>query len=601
MSGKSKELPIVKKKRFSKIACIPCRGNHLKCDGARPCHPCQKKGVTCEYAQPKKRGPKTNELQLLKMQLLQDCDELCSKIAELTEEEQKKKDQIESKDYFSNTNSERTITLFSRTNGAKSLELDSRFQFYCSSYFEYFHPQLKIIDQPTSFNNIDRKKVLKLIKDDNNMEGKFFYLLINAMFSLAARTTGEHKDAREFAEEARRYLGMVYDESDYRMAQAYSLLAHYMYSEGFIKKAFSYSSFARGICKNLNMFDNWAYKLASISVGLNTNDTEERDLLFDHVINSGDVSTRDLSFYLFAKVWGDILLNKNFFNYIPLMELIKDIEQRIHNSQEPEHEGVIVVDKIFVYFGKMLLFQSTCLFDSALYWGDEIIRLSLITNNRLLLLPVALVISIVTRLHIILNRKDKILNDLLCLEKLSAIYPFAKNVMQILSSELGISMGKPLNDDLLSFVVPRDYKPSSPSIIEERKITSITQFHQYYGVPPGKISAWDIVSFLQKQQEQFKIISRFAPHFSSLTKEVSMNIDDSSLDHLFIVPNEVKRENVLGSGQNQLPCNNIISFPIINNNNNNNNNNNYNIANAYKDHIMFIQMISLIITVKPQA
>lgn len=63
-------------------ACDPCFRGKIKCtgDGTHPCPTCKKKGVTCVYLAPKKRGPKTGALRALQ----EEVDLLRAQLAETT-------------------------------------------------------------------------------------------------------------------------------------------------------------------------------------------------------------------------------------------------------------------------------------------------------------------------------------------------------------------------------------------------------------------------------------------------------------------------------------------------------------------------------------
>lgn len=45
----------VKKLKKTANACVSCRNKHLKCPGGSPCSKCEKKGITCEYSEQKKK------------------------------------------------------------------------------------------------------------------------------------------------------------------------------------------------------------------------------------------------------------------------------------------------------------------------------------------------------------------------------------------------------------------------------------------------------------------------------------------------------------------------------------------------------------------
>ena len=462
---------------ISKRACISCRTHHLKCDGKAPCQQCKRKSVNCVFENAKKRGPKSKELRELVSVLSKECQELKDKLknyellfnnpfpSQIVNNPNNQEETIEESFEISRrmVNPNPLFPDFNR-NPYSGFDFKLIYSGYIEKYFEFVHPNIPVL-HPENFKGENLKLFLSEVLEmkEENSQSKIAKLQLNIILAISARVCENLRESKEYYDKAREYLGAVFDEQKFAVAESLILMAYYSYGEGDGYKAASYSAMASQICKTLGDSNSFVARKTLLSSALSEQVYLDRNQIFTKIQEKPNITIQEITYLSFIIVMNELVFSQNNQNVNELLKIVQRNETELDNyyrgfcNSQVEHLGEYISNRILLTSAKAALYWSCNSKEPARFWENEFLNLIISTDPRYFDFSVVLAIALVHRSsksYDVDNNDILLENELLqkkrmILQNLSTFFPIAETILSAISR--GTNVGFDDNNNSLHF------------------------------------------------------------------------------------------------------------------------------------------------------
>jgi len=388
-----------RKRAMISLACENCRASHLKCDGNIQCNQCRKRKITCTYSKPKRRGrkpimkdPRNDEPistekpvldpfanpavspQPLQRPLSTGKIDFSSippnSNFTVPNASEMPPNEIDNNLAFipgSNQLANLNLALASPYNQFNLCQTLSTYLNVYLKYLHFVHPYFKI---PR-----DGAMALSLISvpfDLQSHKERIYNMALNTILALGASLLRNNQHADEFAQCATIIAkDFLFETTDYQIASGFVLLSYYYYLQMETEKAIVLNNLASSICKNLKVLDTSPVGLGTLlaKVIMYSNNYVKQNQLFARLVHQ----TVDLNKMIFALILQTHTRIRNEVNpdFKSILVNLEAAEKTLSTFKNAEKDFELVVYKSFFLFTKAIIYWKAKIFESALQYATE--------------------------------------------------------------------------------------------------------------------------------------------------------------------------------------------------------------------------------------
>jgi len=330
---------------------------------------------------------------------------------------------------------------------------------------------------------------------------------------------GNTAHSEQFIKKARIIAKDLFDQTDYEVANGFSLMAAYFFGNNERNKASYYSALAYKICENLNLLDTSIVGRNSITfMGMLSEKYDERLRLFTKLreLNSPAPAPNEITYALVMHVQTEVRYNPAFnSHYIPMLALLDEAESYLVKCGYDVSDFLYLTYQILIYGCRAGVFWQVGIKEYAIEWAAKTTRC---TKNESFHYCSSLILTsleMAIQVHYDIRNYDLLQDDIRALQIMSKTYPIADVTLQKYSqtTHTGFALDQRnivVPQKLLATLTPEAFtklqqlqakkEPQKDGTILTSNIKS-NPIDSHYNTPINNRDSLDNIIFREKQKD----------------------------------------------------------------------------------------------------